>query len=135
MYLNFKNSQNKSPKINHTHTYIATLTHIAYTPHSYPPLTPPAHLPAHTPRSHLPLTPPAHTPLLTPPAHTQVVLYDMALQFTRTLYLRTKNTVYCTLRSELIMALHDKEVPPTPPHPANYYPVYTNLIIIIIFIY
>ncbi|XP_011495272.1 PREDICTED: negative elongation factor B [Ceratosolen solmsi marchali] len=39
-----------------------------------------------------------------------VKLYDMVLQFLRTLFLRTKNVHYCTLRAELLMALHDLEV-------------------------
>lgn len=39
-----------------------------------------------------------------------VKLYDMVLQFLRTLFLRTRNTHYCTLRAELLMALHDQEV-------------------------
>lgn len=39
-----------------------------------------------------------------------VVLYDMVLQFLRTLFLRTHNSHYCTLRVELLMALHDLEV-------------------------
>ncbi|XP_078042223.1 negative elongation factor B [Augochlora pura] len=39
-----------------------------------------------------------------------VKLYDMVLQFLRTLFLRTKNIHYCTLRAELLMALHDLEV-------------------------
>jgi negative elongation factor B len=39
-----------------------------------------------------------------------VLLYDTCLQFLRTLYLRTKNSHYCTLRVELLMALHDAEV-------------------------
>ncbi len=39
---------------------------------------------------------------------TNVKLYDMTLQFLRTLFLRTKNVHYCTLRSELLMALHDR---------------------------
>lgn len=37
-------------------------------------------------------------------------LYDMVLQFLRTLFLRTRNVHYCTLRSELLMALHDLEI-------------------------
>ncbi|XP_008556136.1 negative elongation factor B [Microplitis demolitor] len=41
---------------------------------------------------------------------TSVKLYDMVLQFLRTLFLRTKNIHYCTLRAELLMALHDLEV-------------------------
>ncbi|KAG8178887.1 hypothetical protein JTE90_018576 [Oedothorax gibbosus] len=47
--------------------------------------------------------------LLTMIGH-NVKLYDMVLQFLRTLFLRTKNVHYCTLRSELLMALHDLEV-------------------------
>lgn len=39
-----------------------------------------------------------------------VLLYDTILQFLRTLFLRTKNVHYCTLRVELLMALHDAEV-------------------------
>lgn len=39
-----------------------------------------------------------------------VILYDTCLQFLRTLYLRTRNSHYCTLRVELLMALHDSEV-------------------------
>ncbi|XP_044732332.1 negative elongation factor B [Chrysoperla carnea] len=39
-----------------------------------------------------------------------VKLYDMVLQFLRTLFLRTRNIHYCTLRAELLMALHDLEV-------------------------
>jgi hypothetical protein len=31
-------------------------------------------------------------------------------QFLRTLFLRTRNVHYCTLRAELLMALHDLEV-------------------------
>lgn len=41
---------------------------------------------------------------------TSVKLYDMVLQFLRTLFLRTRNIHYCTLRAELLMALHDLEV-------------------------
>jgi len=41
---------------------------------------------------------------------TNVKLYDMTLQFLRTLFLRTRNVHYCTLRSELLMALHDREI-------------------------
>ncbi|CAG0883204.1 unnamed protein product [Darwinula stevensoni] len=37
-------------------------------------------------------------------------LYDMVLQFLRTLFLRTRNVHYCTLRAELLMALHDLEI-------------------------
>ena len=39
-----------------------------------------------------------------------VKLYDMVLQFLRTLFLRTRNVHYCTLRAELLMTLHDNEV-------------------------
>lgn len=39
-----------------------------------------------------------------------VKLYDMVLQFLRTLFLRTRNSHYCTLRAELLMALHDHEM-------------------------
>ncbi|NXK11092.1 NELFB factor, partial [Herpetotheres cachinnans] len=38
-----------------------------------------------------------------------VKLYDMVLQFLRTLFLRTRNVHYCTLRAELLMSLHDLE--------------------------
>ncbi|KAL7287037.1 hypothetical protein TKK_0018769 [Trichogramma kaykai] len=37
-------------------------------------------------------------------------LYDMVLQFLRTLFVKTKNVHYCTLRAELLMALHDLEI-------------------------
>ncbi|XP_038063635.1 negative elongation factor B-like [Patiria miniata] len=37
-------------------------------------------------------------------------LYDMVLQFLRTLFLRTRTVHYCTLRAELLMVLHDMEV-------------------------
>ncbi|GIX95870.1 negative elongation factor B [Caerostris extrusa] len=47
--------------------------------------------------------------LLTMIGH-NVKLYDMVLQFLRTLFLKTKNVHYCTLRSELLMALHDLEI-------------------------
>jgi len=39
-----------------------------------------------------------------------VKLYDMVLQFLRTLFLRTRNMHYCTLRAELLMSLHDQEI-------------------------
>ncbi|XP_053212674.1 negative elongation factor B-like [Panonychus citri] len=39
-----------------------------------------------------------------------VLLYDTCLQFLRTLFLRTKNSHYCTLRVDLLMALHDADV-------------------------
>lgn len=38
-----------------------------------------------------------------------VKLYDMVLQFLRTLFLRTRN-VHCTLRAELLMSLHELDV-------------------------
>ena len=38
-----------------------------------------------------------------------IKLYDMVLQFLRTLFLRTRNVHYCTLRAELLMALHDAD--------------------------
>lgn len=37
-------------------------------------------------------------------------LYDMVLQFLRTLFLKTHNVHYCSLRAEILMALHDLEV-------------------------
>lgn len=37
-------------------------------------------------------------------------MYDLVLQFLRTLFLRTRFVHYCSLRAELLMALHDKEV-------------------------
>ena len=37
-------------------------------------------------------------------------LYNLVLQFLRTLFLRTKEVHYCTLRSELLMAVHDAEI-------------------------
>ncbi|GAB6021888.1 hypothetical protein CHUAL_006054 [Chamberlinius hualienensis] len=39
-----------------------------------------------------------------------VKLYDMVLQFLRTLFLRTRNVHYCTLRVEIMMSLHDLDV-------------------------
>lgn len=39
-----------------------------------------------------------------------IKLYDLVLQFLRTLFLRTRNVHYCTLRAEILMALHDMEV-------------------------
>uniref|UniRef100_T1J7M6 Negative elongation factor B n=1 Tax=Strigamia maritima TaxID=126957 RepID=T1J7M6_STRMM len=39
-----------------------------------------------------------------------IKLYDMVLQFLRTLFHRTRNVHYCTLRAELLMALHDLEI-------------------------
>ena len=37
-------------------------------------------------------------------------LYDMVLQFLRTLFMRTRNVHYCTLRAELLMAVHDADI-------------------------
>lgn len=37
-------------------------------------------------------------------------LYNLVLQFLRTLFLRTKEILYCTLRAELLMAVHDLEI-------------------------
>lgn len=37
-------------------------------------------------------------------------LYDLVLQFLRTLFLRTRNVHYCTLRAEILMSLHDSEI-------------------------
>jgi len=37
-------------------------------------------------------------------------LYDMVLQFLRTLFMRTRNVHYCTLRAELLMAVHDTDI-------------------------
>lgn len=39
-----------------------------------------------------------------------VKLYDMVLQFLRTLFLRTRNVHYCTLRAELLMSLHELDI-------------------------
>ncbi|EPQ17428.1 Negative elongation factor B [Myotis brandtii] len=39
-----------------------------------------------------------------------VKLYNMVLQFLWTLFLRTRNAHYCTLRAELLMSLHDLDV-------------------------
>ena len=39
-----------------------------------------------------------------------IKLYDLVLQFLRTLFLRTRNNHYCTLRAEILMALHDLEI-------------------------
>ncbi|XP_039248129.2 negative elongation factor B-like [Styela clava] len=39
-----------------------------------------------------------------------VRLYDMVLQFLRTLFMKTKNVHYCSLRAEILMALHDLEI-------------------------
>ncbi|XP_044295716.1 negative elongation factor B [Varanus komodoensis] len=39
-----------------------------------------------------------------------IKLYDMVLQFLRTLFLRTRNVHYCTLRAELLMSLHDLDI-------------------------
>lgn len=48
--------------------------------------------------------------LLTDMVGKNIKLYDMVLQFLRTLFLRTRNTHYCTLRAELLMSLHDLEI-------------------------
>ena len=37
-------------------------------------------------------------------------LYNLVLQFLRTLFLQTKDAHYCTLRVELLMAMHDLDV-------------------------
>lgn len=37
-------------------------------------------------------------------------LYNLVLQFLRTLFLRTKEAHYCTLRAELLMAIHDLDI-------------------------
>lgn len=39
-----------------------------------------------------------------------VKLYDTFLQFLRTLFCRTRNVHYCTLRTEVLMAIHDSEI-------------------------
>lgn len=39
-----------------------------------------------------------------------VRLYETIVQFLRTLFLKTKNVHYCSLRAEFLMALHDKDV-------------------------
>lgn len=39
-----------------------------------------------------------------------VRLYETIVQFLRTLFLKTKNVHYCSLRVEFLMALHDKDV-------------------------
>ncbi|XP_065309878.1 negative elongation factor B-like isoform X2 [Dermacentor albipictus] len=39
-----------------------------------------------------------------------LVLYKMVVQFARNRFLRTQNAHYCTLRVELLMALHDLEI-------------------------
>jgi len=39
-----------------------------------------------------------------------IVLYDMVLQLLRSLFIRSKSVHYCTLRAELLMALHDAEI-------------------------
>lgn len=40
----------------------------------------------------------------------QVMLYETIVQFLRTLFLKTKNVHYCSLRVEFLMALHDEDV-------------------------
>lgn len=39
-----------------------------------------------------------------------IELYNLVLQFLRTLYLRTKEEHYCSLRGELLMAFHDADI-------------------------
>lgn len=39
-----------------------------------------------------------------------VSLYNMMLHFFRTLFVSTNNTAFCTLRADLLMALHDAGV-------------------------
>lgn len=39
-----------------------------------------------------------------------IELYNLVLQFLRTLFLRTKQEHYCSLRAELLMAFHDADV-------------------------
>lgn len=39
-----------------------------------------------------------------------VRLYETIVQFLRTLFVKTKNVHYCSMRTELLMALHDKDV-------------------------
>lgn len=39
-----------------------------------------------------------------------VRLYETIVQFLRTLFLKTRNVHYCSLRAEFLMALHDKDV-------------------------
>ena len=40
----------------------------------------------------------------------KIYLYDLVLQFLRTLYLTTRDMHYCTLRAEVLMALHDTKI-------------------------
>ena len=40
----------------------------------------------------------------------KILLYDLVLQFLRTLYLTTRDMHYCTLRAEVLMALHDTKI-------------------------
>lgn len=54
--------------------------------------------------------PPQVVQKLTQMVGKNVKLYDMVLQFLRTLFLRTRNVHYCTLRAELLMSLHDLDV-------------------------
>ncbi|KAG8541837.1 hypothetical protein GDO81_028155 [Engystomops pustulosus] len=58
----------------------------------------------------LPPCPPQVVHKLTQMIGKNVKLYDMVLQFLRTLFLRTRNVHYCTLRAELLMSLHDLDV-------------------------
>lgn len=54
--------------------------------------------------------PPQVVQRLTQMVGRNVKLYDMVLQFLRTLFLRTRNVHYCTLRAELLMCLHELDV-------------------------
>lgn len=56
------------------------------------------------------LTSPQVVQKLTQMIGKNVKLYDMVLQFLRTLFLRTRNVHYCTLRAELLMSLHDLDI-------------------------
>ena len=39
-----------------------------------------------------------------------IELYNLLLQFLRTLFLRTRETHYCSLRAEILMAFHDADI-------------------------
>ncbi|KAJ8038512.1 Negative elongation factor B [Holothuria leucospilota] len=41
---------------------------------------------------------------------TSLKLYDMVIRFLKTLFVRSRNAHYCTLRAEILMSLHDAEV-------------------------
>ncbi|PIK62052.1 putative negative elongation factor B [Apostichopus japonicus] len=41
---------------------------------------------------------------------TSLQLYDMVIRFLKTLFVRSRNAHYCTLRAEILMSLHDSEV-------------------------